>query len=161
MSMDPALTTQLILIFAGALLGALFGGFARWTGARNDRRLRLTLDLYTEFHSPLFNHVRILAHEALEHSGAMPAAYEAAEGERREAIASIVHFWEKVALLLRVGALDERLLRRFFGQYARWWSELLCDREGALADAEWGATLRDIQWLFARLKRSERTGSRR
>ena len=91
----------------------------------------------------------------------MPAAYATAEGERREAIASIVHFWEKVAQLQQIGALDERLLRRFFGQYARWWSELLCEKQNALADPEWGATLSDINSLFGRLKRTKREGSRR
>src|SRR5690606_39157004 len=75
MALDPQLTSQLALAFAGALMGALFGGFARWTGAHNDRRLRLTLDLYNEFHSPLFNHVRIAAHDALSGGASMPAAY--------------------------------------------------------------------------------------
>jgi hypothetical protein len=158
---DPQLSSQLLLAFAGALMGATFGGLARWTATRRDRRLRLTLDLYNEFHSPLFNHVRIVAHEAMANKGAMPAAYAAAEGEPREAIASIVHFWEKVAQLSRIGALDEHLLRRFFGQYARWWGELLCDKKEGLADAEWGATLSDINWLFERLKRGARAGSRR
>jgi hypothetical protein len=159
--MDPQLSSQLLLAFAGALMGATFGGVARWTATRRDRRLRLTLDLYNEFHSPLFNHVRIVAHEAMANKAAMPAAYAAAEGEPREAIASIVHFWEKVAQLSRIGALDERLLRRFFGQYARWWGELLCDKSEGLADPEWGATLTDINWLFERLKRGARAGSRR
>ena len=160
MALDPQLASQLGLAFAGALMGALFGGFARWTQGSRERRLRLTLELYNEFHSPLFNHVRILAHEALAHAP-MPAAYAAAEGERREAIASIVHFWEKVAQLQQIGALDEKLLRRFFGQYARWWSELLCEKQAALADPEWGATLTDINLLFGRLKRTKREGSRR
>ncbi|MBL8538292.1 MAG: hypothetical protein JNM59_12875 [Hyphomonadaceae bacterium] len=159
--MDPQLVSQLMLAFAGALMGATFGGVARWTGARNDRRLRLTLELYNEFQHPLFYHVREVAHAALERHGPVPAAYEAAQGEAREAIASIIHFWEKAAQLLKIGALDERLMRRFFAQYARWWDELLCNQESALADAEWGATLRDINWLFERLKRGERAGRRR
>ena len=161
MNLDPQLASQLTLAFAGALMGALFGGLARWTGARRDRRLRLTLELYSEFHAPHFNHVRILAHQALSAGVAMPQAYAGAQGEAREAVSSIVHFWEKVAQLLHIGALNERLLRRFFGQYARWWSELLCDKREALADPEWGATLCDIDWLFARLKRGARAGSRR
>jgi hypothetical protein len=159
--LDPALAQSFIVVFAGALLGALFGGAARWSAARRERRLRLTLDLFAEFHSPAFNDIRIRAHEALTKAKSMPQAYASAEGEARSAIASIVHFWEKVALLSRSGALHERLLRRFFGQYARWWSELLCDKEPALADPEWGATLRDIDWLFQRLKRSQREGARR
>lgn len=159
--MDPQLLSQLLLAFFGALMGATFGGFARWTGARNDRRLRLTLELYNEFQHPLFYHVRAVAHAALEQHGPLPGAYNAAQGEAREAIASIVHFWEKAAQLMRIGALDERLMRRFFTQYARWWDELLCNKEGALADPEWGATLRDIDWLFERLKRGDRAGSRR
>jgi hypothetical protein len=157
---DPHLQSQLLLAFAGTLMGALFGGFVRWGGVRQDRRLKLTLELYNEFHHPLFYHVRALAHDALA-GGPMPQAYEQAQGEAREAIASIVHFWEKAAQLTRIGALDEALMRRFFGQYARWWDEMLCEREGALADSEWGATLRDIDWLFTRLKRDKRTGSRR
>src|SRR5215470_5178172 len=113
--MEPHLLSQLMLAFAGTLMGALFGGFMRWSGARRDRRLRLTLDLYAEFHAPLFYHIRELAHETLEKLGPLPAAYEGAQGEAREAIASIVHFWEKGAQLLKIGAVDERLMRRFFG----------------------------------------------
>ena len=161
MNLDPQLSSQLMLAFVGALLGALFGGLARWSASRRERRLRLTLDLYSEFHSPMFNQLRIVAHEALAKGGAVPAAYLAAEGEERAALSTIVHFWEKVAQLLKIGALNENLLRRFFGQYARWWSELLCEKQAALADPEWGATLRDINWLFERLKRTKREGARR
>ncbi len=161
MSVDPQLSSQLLLAFAGALMGALFGGLVRWTSTRRDRRLRLTLELYNEFQHPLFYHVREVAHAALAQYGPLPAAYDSAQGEAREAIASIVHFWEKAAQLTRIGALDERLMRRFFAQYARWWDELLCERDGVLSDAEWGATLSDINWLFERLKRGARTGSRR
>ncbi|MBL8548849.1 MAG: hypothetical protein JNJ73_02610 [Hyphomonadaceae bacterium] len=151
---DPQLQSQLLLAFAGALMGALFGGFARWGGSHADRRLRLTLDLYSEFHSPKFNHIRILAHEALERAGKMPRAYEASAGEPREAIASVVHFWEKTALLASEGALDMRLLKRFLGQYAKWWRPLLCEGE-AKSDPEWGRTLTDISWLFDRIERGE------
>jgi hypothetical protein len=160
MSLDPQLASQLMLAFAGALMGALFGGFARWGAVRRERRLRLTLDLYSEFHSPAFNHLRILAHEALERAGRMPRAYATSAGEAREAIATVVHFWEKVALLAREHALDDRLLRRFLGQYARWWRPLLCEAE-AVGDPEWGRTLSDISWLFERIGREPHQGAPR
>jgi hypothetical protein len=158
---DPELQSQLLLAFAGTLMGALIGGLVRWGGTSRDRRLKLTLDLYDEFHNPMFYHVRALAHATLEQHGPLPAAYHVADGEAREAVASIVHFWEKAAQLMRIGALDEALMRRFFAQYARWWDELLCEKCEALKDEEWGATLRDIDWLFTRLKRGERQGRRR
>jgi len=159
--MDPQLASQLLLAFAGTLMGALFGGFVRWGGARRDRRLRLTIELYNEFHHPLFYPVRERAHDALEKHGYMPGAYEAAQGEDREAIASMVHFWEKAAQLLKIGALDEGLMRRFFTQYARWWDELLCARPEAFSDLEWGARLTDLIWLLTGLKRGQRLGRRR
>jgi hypothetical protein len=161
MTIDAQFISQLVFAFIVALMGALIGGLVRWGGTRRDRRLKLTLDLYEEFHHPLFYHVRALAHETLERHGTLPVAYQAAEGEAREALASMVHFWEKAAQLLRIGALEEPLMRRFFAQYARWWDELLCHKREALNDEEWGATLRDIDWLFARLKRGERQGRRR
>ena len=161
MTLDPQIATQLLLAFASAVMGAALAGAVRWSSMRRDRRLRMTVDLYSEFHSPAFNHIRIVAHEALERGGPVPAAYEAAQGEAREAISSIVHFWEKVALLTRAHALESKLLRRFFGQYARWWSPLLCEPANARNDAEWGATLTDIQWLFEKLKRTKREGARR
>lgn len=162
MSIDPQLLSQLLLAFAGALMGALLGAATRLGTARAELRTRLTLDLYSEFHSPAFNHIRILAYDALEKGGAMPSAYAASEGESRDAVSSVVHYWEKVALLAKAGALDMRLLRRFLGQYARWWGPLLCEKNAeALAHPEWGQTLRDIDWLFKRLKRSDRLGSRK
>jgi len=148
---SASMMPQLLLTFCGALFGALLGGAVSWSRARRERRLKLTLDLYAEFHAPAFNHIRICAHEALIAANDMPAAYAAATGEAKDAIASIIHFWEKVALMLRVGALDGVLLRRFLGQYAGWWRATLCER-GGLDDAEWGATLREIDWLFNRLK---------
>jgi hypothetical protein len=161
MTIDAQFVSQLVFAFLVALMGALIGGLVRWGGTRRDRRLRLTLDLYNEFQSPLFYPLRELAHQTLEKHGSLPQAYEAAEGDAREAVASIVHFWEKVAQLMRIGALDEVLMRRFFAQYARWWDELLCTHKAALHDPEWGASLRDIDWLFARLKRGARQGRRR
>jgi hypothetical protein len=161
MLIDAQLTSQLMLAFAGALMGALFGGLARERSAQRERRLRLTLELYSEFHSPAMNHIRILAHEALSKGGAMPGAYAAAEGEARDAVSSIVHFWEKTAALARVGAVDMKLMRRFLGQYARWWRPLLCENSAALADPEWGRTLSDIDWLFQRLKRERQGEARR
>jgi len=160
MNVDLTLASQLLLAFVGAAMGALFGAATRWSAMRGERRVRLTLDLYAEFHAPHFNHVRILAHEALTAAPGMPEAYEAADGEAKEAVSSIVHYWEKVALLMRIGALDERLLQRFLGQYARWWSELLCV-DDSLDDSEWGATLKDVSWAFERLKRKARGKGRR
>lgn len=161
MTIDAQFISQLVFAFIVALMGAVIGGLVRWGGTSRDRRLKLTLDLYDEFHNPLFYHVRALAHATLEQHGPLPGAYQAAQGEAREAVASIVHFWEKAAQLMRIGALDEALMRRFFAQYARWWDALLCEKREALTDEEWGATLRDIDWLFVRLKRGERQGRRR
>jgi hypothetical protein len=159
-SLDPSLASQVLLAFVGAAVGALLGAATRWSAMRGERRVRLTLELFAEFHAPSFNHVRILAHEALTRAPGMPEAYEAAEGEAKDAVSSVVHYWEKVALLMRIRALDERLLTRFLGQYARWWSELLCV-DDSLDDPEWGATLKDISWAFERLKRNPRGKCRR
>lgn len=156
-----AIAPQLLLAFSGALFGALLGGAVSWSRARGEQRLKLTLDLYAEFHAPQFNHLRIVAHEGMAGAAGVPSAYARAQGEAKEAIASIVHFWEKVALLLRIGALDEPLVRRFLGQYAVWWRDLLCSAPQALDDAEWGATLREIDWLFARIGRKPTARPRR
>ncbi|MBI1251870.1 MAG: hypothetical protein GC189_10390 [Alphaproteobacteria bacterium] len=159
MAIDAQAIWQVVLLFMGALAGALFGGVIRWSGTRRERRLRLTMDFYSEFHSPAFNHIRILAHDALQNAPSMPAAYAASSGETRDAIASIVHFWERVAVLMQEGALNPRLTRRFFAQYARWWSETLCDK-GGLDDPEWGRTLSDIHGLFRKLAHARPKGAR-
>jgi hypothetical protein len=153
---------QILLAFFSALFGAGLGGAVRWSGSRRERLLKLTIDLYAEWHTPAFTHVRITAHEALSRAKNLPDAYVTLQGEEREAVASVVHFWERVAVLLKSGAVEEALLRRFFGQYARWWNELLCERDPAtLDDPEWGQTLRDVRWLFNRLIKSRRLGARR
>lgn len=156
-----AILPQLVLAFSGALFGALLGGAVSWTRARRERRLNLTLALYAEFGAPEFNRIRIVAHDALTGAGDLPAAYAQATGEAREAIYSIVHFWEKAALLMRADAVDGALMARFFGQYARWWQDLLC-RGAAAQDPEWGQTVQDMDWLFRRLTRKgQGRGSRR
>ncbi|MDX2234120.1 MAG: hypothetical protein NW200_06450 [Hyphomonadaceae bacterium] len=156
-----AILPQLVLAFSGALFGALLGGAVSWTRARRERRLKLTLDLYAEFGAPEFNRIRLIAHDALTGAPDLPTAYAQASGEAREAIYSIVHFWEKAALLTRADAVDGSLMARFFGQYARWWRDLLC-RAPAEDDPEWGQTVQDMDWLFRRLTRKDqRKGSRR
>jgi hypothetical protein len=155
-------TSQILLTFLGALFGAVLGGAVRWSGMHRERQLKLTIDLYSEFHAPPFMRIREHAHDVIEAAPSIAAAYENSAGEARESVASIVHFWERVALLMRAGAVDESLLRRFFGQYARWWNEILCERSpSCLDDPEWGQSLREISWLFARLSKSRRLGSRR
>lgn len=153
-------TQQLVFAFFSALFGASLGGAVSWGNAHRERRIKLTLDLFAQFNSPDFNHIRILAYEALTHAESMPAAYARLKGEERDAVSSVVHYWERVSILMRTGALDNGLTRRFLGQYARSWSEVLCDKEAGLVDPEWGQTLRDVKWLFARLTRTSRLGSR-
>lgn len=155
------LVEQLALGVAGSLFGALLGGALSWGRAMHERRLSLTLALYSEFHAPAFNHIRILAHRALESAPDMPAAYARSLGEEKDAVSSLVHFWEKVAVLKQSGALERRLLARLFGQYARWWRELLCRGAGA-QDDEWGQTLKDIDRALAQIIRQDtRKGARK
>lgn len=157
----PQSASPYLLAFGSAVLGALLGAATRWSAARRERRLRMTLELYAEFHSPAFNHIRILAHAALSSGEGVPVVYNAAQGETREAISSVVHYWEKVAILAQMNAVQSGFIKRALGQYARWWSPLLCEPAAAREDAEWGASLRDIHALFEKLKRTKREGARR
>jgi hypothetical protein len=72
--------------------------------------------------------------------------------EARQALSSILHYFEKVALLMRAGAVDRRLIQRFLRQYVGWWRPLLCPAgSSAFSHPEWGETLRDVEWLFSKL----------
>jgi hypothetical protein len=147
--------SQVFTTALGALFGALFGGAVSWGNARRERRITLTLSLFGEFHSPAFNDLRIRAHEALSRSGKpLPLAYAEAHPTDKQAIYSIMHYFERVALLRRTGVLDDRLLKRFMHQYAKFWRPLLCGPEDLrIEDPEWGETLREIDRLFARIGR--------
>lgn len=145
---------------SGTLFGALLGGLVTlavgWLNSRRERRLNLTLALFSEFHSPAFNEIRIRAYEVLRRGGnqTFDVTYEAASLEERADLSSILHFFEKVALLMRAGAVDPRLMARFMRQYAAWWQPLLCPTgTPAFQHLEWGATLRDVDWLFTQLGR--------
>jgi hypothetical protein len=144
---------------SGTLFGALLGGLVTlgvgWLNNRRERRLNTSLALFAEFHSPGFNAIRIQAYDVLERSRgrSFDAVYEAASLDERAALSSILHYFEKVALLLKFGAVDRRLITRFLRQYANWWRLLLCpDGSAAFSHPEWGATLRDVDWLFGQLK---------
>lgn len=145
---------------SGTLAGALFGGLVTlavgWLNSRRERRLNLTLSLFSEFHSPAFNQIRIRAYEVLQRGLTQPfdVTYEAASLEERADLSSILHFFEKVALLMKSGAVEPRLMRRFLRQYAAWWQPLLCPvGSPAFQHPEWGATLQDVDWLFTQLGR--------
>jgi len=149
--MAPEFPSQILTGFLGTALGVLLAGALSWTRSRNERRLNLTLSLYAEFHAPAFNHIRIQAYEALERNGGgVPATYLAATTDDRVAISSVVHFFEKLALLNEAGATNALLLKRFFGQYAHFWRPLVCGGHG-MDDPEWSQTLSAIQRLFAKL----------
>ena len=145
------ISSQVITGLLGTVVGVLLASTLSWSRSRNERRLNLTLSLYAEFHAPSFNHIRIQAYEALEKSGkGVPETYLAASTDEKVAISSVVHFFEKLALLREAGAVNAPLLKRFFGQYAHFWRPLLCVDRG-LHDPEWSQTLREIERLFARL----------
>lgn len=145
----------------GTAIGTLFGGLVTmavgWLSSRRERRLNLTLALFSEFHSPAFNTIRIRAYDVLERSGgaAFDVTYEKADLDQRQALSSILHYFEKVALLMRSGAVDRRLIKRFLRQYVGWWRPLLCpEGSPAMAHPEWGETLRDVAWLFSKMNAS-------
>jgi len=157
---EPGSIIALLSGVSGTLAGALIGGavtlLVGWLNNRRERRLNLTLALFAEFHSPTFNQIRIRAYEVLQRGRAQTfdVTYEASSLEERADLSSILHFFEKVALLMKAGAVDPRLMARFLRQYAAWWRPLLCPAgSAAFNHPEWGATLRDVDWLFARLGR--------
>ncbi len=158
MSGELLILSPLLSGLGGTLLGTLFGGLVTmavgWLNNRRERRLNVTLALFSEFHSPPFNAIRIRAYDLLERAAGGPfdAIYDAASLEDRHALSSILHYFEKVALLMRAGAVDGRLIKRFLRQYVAWWRPLLCPPESsALTHPEWGETLRDLDWLFSKL----------
>jgi hypothetical protein len=158
MILGPLLQGQILSGLGGTLFGAALGGAVTlavgWLASRRERRLSMTLALYSEFHSPLMNELRVRAYDVLERSSGRPfnEIYDAASFEERHALSSVLHFFEKVALLMQAGVVNPRLISRLMRQYVVWWQPLFClEGSSALQDPEWGETLRDVDRLFRKL----------
>jgi hypothetical protein len=121
-------------IIVGAI-GALFGGLVTFlVGRIEHRRLArrgLTLDLYQAWNSDEVHRARVSAETVLKSNKNLdaPRSYRELQDELLRngnledwiAVNRVLHFHRECGVLLRVGAIDRKLLYRLLGHYFEYW----------------------------------------
>jgi hypothetical protein len=157
--------TGLIGVVVGALLASWL---ARWRAVK-EARVRHTLNLVDEFHSREMLKARNLAFEVLI-SAANPPTSVAECIKRGEetwiSISLLLHYFDKVAVLLEAGWVDRKLLKRLLGRYVRVWGRYLgpsyllldtadsSDSSGSVTQRDWSSIRFSLEKLNERFAES-------
>jgi hypothetical protein len=117
-----AVVTGLIGVIVGAFLAAWLARAQRVREARTQH----TLALVEEFHSPRMLEARHLAKSTLVYHEGPPisvAEHRSRGGQEWIAISSVLHYLDKVEVLLDARLADRDLIDRLLGRYIRVWLE--------------------------------------
>ncbi len=145
--------SEIVLIFFGALLGAVFGGgMSAWMNRRR-MQLQTTLALLTEWNSAEMQRNRLIAHRALRPVDSLiEALARTGDEETERAITAIVHFWEKAAILDEYNETKRTLFKTVFAEMAQGWITRLFGLSSDPNDYDgWAGHARPILKLATRL----------
>lgn len=112
----------------GVVLGALLASWlARWRTVK-EARVRHTLNLIDEFHSREMLRARNVAAKVLTSAENPPLSVEQCMAQGEEvwiAISVVLHYFDKVEVLLETKWIEYELLKRLLGRYVRLWVRYL------------------------------------
>lgn len=156
---SPAATfaAQAVVTLIAVVVGAVLGGAMRSGIQTRSQKTNAALSLFNEFHSPDFIARRHAAFDKLEacQPGGFVAAIAAAKDAQEEALlSSVIHFYEKIAILWRANHVDKRLLSALLGRYVQFYEPMLFAEDGSdLDDTDWGDLMRTLKSTFADMTR--------
>ncbi len=149
---------QSLVALVAVIVGASLAAMLRSDLERRSQKTETALALFNEFHSPDFIRRRHVAFEQLEAArpqGFLGAMRNAKSLEEEALLSSVLHFFEKVAILWARGRVDRKLLAGLLGRYVEGYSALIFAADGEdLRDEEWGDLLRLLKDTFARMERA-------
>ncbi len=144
----------LVAVFLGAILAA----WARRDVADRNVRTNVAISLFNEFHAPQFIRYRHAAFAVLqaENANGFVAAFASCAQEQEDAITTLVHFFEKAALLWDQRKVDRHLVVGFLGSYVESYGEIFFAKDQSdESDAMWGDLARRLK-AFVRAVQAHR-----
>ncbi len=137
------------------IVGAMLAAWARRDVADRNLKTHVAISLFNEFHAPSFIRYRHTAHRVLtapDANGFVDAFYSCDEAEQ-DALTTLVHFFEKVAVLWAQDKVDKRLIIGFLGVYIRNYGQMLFDDSGAdEADRMWGDLMVSLKFFIKKIE---------
>lgn len=148
---------QTAVTLVAVVVGASLGAALRSGMETRSQKTETALALFNEFHSPDFIRRRHAVHDALAavRPGGFTALIARTQSAEEEALySSVIHFFEKIAILWRRNRLDKRLLAGLLGRYVQVYVPLLFAEDGTdRDDPEWGDLLTTLDATFTEMKR--------
>jgi hypothetical protein len=148
---------SLIFGLIGVVVGAVLSTVLAYLSAHKQGRTHLTLALNDEFHSIL--EARVSAYRVLVTDPiTRPVVLERLEGRTdidSLSISTVLHFFDKVAVLHMRGMLDARLLSDLLGRYINLWAgEYLSPRYADFGSEDtWGPLKLSLERLATAMRK--------
>lgn len=160
--MPPITASPAAIAFSAAIaiisviIGAMLAAWARRDVADRNLRTTVAITLFNEFHAPRFIGYRHTSYEALNAPGAdgFVKALAHAGKDQHDALTTLVHFFEKVAVLWEQDKVDRKLITGFIGMYiVNYGAMLFADDGSDTADPLWGDVVTRLQGFTATMTR--------
>jgi hypothetical protein len=120
----------------GIIVGAVLASWLARGRAVKEARVRHTLNLVEEFHSHEMLKSRIAAREILKARPVDIGESRPLSGESWIAISMMLHYFDKVEVMLETRWVEFELLNRLLGRYIREWGKYLSPSR-LLDHSEW------------------------
>ena len=144
------------------LLGVIVGAFlASWLArgrAVKEARVRHTLNLVDEFHSREMLIARNAAKAALTSDENQHLTIEGIRALGQEnwiAISTMIHYFDKLLVMLETRWVEYKLLDRLLGRYIRVWTTTYLDPNRLLDQSEWHDLIVSVEQLGRRFGPSD------
>lgn len=147
-----ALAFSALVTLIAVVVGAVLAAWARRDVANRNLRTNVAIALFNEFHAHSFIRYRHMAHDVLAADGAdgFVKALPTCAAENQDALTTLVHFFEKTAVLHAQKKVDTQLLLGFLGAYIANYRTLFFAQDGMdEADPVWGDLVLRLKGFMA------------
>lgn len=148
----------IIIGLTGVIVGAVLASWLARGRAVKEARVRHTLNLVEEFHSREMLIARNVAKVALTSERRQSLTIEdrqALGGEDWIAITMMLHYFDKVEVMLETRWVEFKLLDRLLGRYIRIWGTKYLDLNHLLDHSDWRDLRASIEQLNRRFESSD------
>ena len=145
---------SIVIGLIGVFVGAFLASWLARGRAVKEARVRHTLNLVEEFHSRDMLIARNVAKAALTSDKSQHLTIEECQAlgeDKWIAISTMLHYFDKVEVMLETRWVEHKLLDRLLGRYIRIWTTTYLDPDRLLDQSEWHDLIVSIAQLSRRL----------
>jgi hypothetical protein len=144
---------SIVIGLIGVFVGAFLASWLARGRAVKEARVRHTLNLVEEFHSRDMLMVRNVAKAVLTSDTSQHLTIEECQAlgeDKWIAISTMLHYFDKVEVMLETRWVEYKLLDRLLGRYIRIWTMTYLDPNRLLDQSEWHDLIVSIVQLSRR-----------